>query len=73
MLEKFKFINRKIISIILVLFIILYSVMGLFEISNAAKTYNQYVKSGISAFPEDYQVYLKKIQQEHPNWTFDAY
>lgn len=73
MLEKSRFINKKVIAILIVLFILSYSIMGLFNYSNAATTYNQYIKSGISAFPADYQEYLKKIQAEHPNWTFDAY
>ncbi len=71
--KKVKFINRKVIATLIAVFILSYSIMGLFNYSNAATTYNQYIKSGISAFPEDYQEYLKKIQKEHPNWTFDAY
>ena len=71
--EKVKNINKKVIAIFIILFILSYTVMGLFNYSKAATTYNQYIKSGISAFPEDYQEYLKKIQELHPNWTFDAY
>ena len=66
-------LGTKIFALILVILIISYSIMGLFNVSNAASTYNQSVKSGISAFPAEYQTYLKEIQQEHPNWTFDAY
>lgn len=66
-------INRKIIVLILVLFIIFYSAIGLFNSSNAADSYNQYVRSGIEAFPEDYQTMLRELQKDHPNWTFDAY
>ncbi|MBO5479449.1 MAG: SH3 domain-containing protein [Clostridia bacterium] len=67
-------INKKILSSIIVLFMIFYNAMGLLEYSFAAsKTYTQTVKSGIEAFPESYQSYLKEIQKEHPNWTFDAY
>lgn len=66
-------LGTKIFALILVILIISYSIMGLFNVSNAASTYNQSVKSGISAFPESYQGYLKEIQKEHPNWTFDAY
>lgn len=67
-------INKRIIASIIVLFIIFYSVIGLFENSFAAsKTYTQNVKTGIEAFPKDYQECLKQIQKEHPNWTFDAY
>jgi len=72
MLKK-SVISRKIVAIISIVFLISYSIMGLFSYTNAASTYNQYVKSGISAFPEDYQVYLKQLQEDHPNWTFDAY
>ena len=66
--------NRKIIAVIMILFIIFYSVMGIFDNSFAAsKTYTQNVKTGIEAFPKDYQESLKQIQKDHPNWTFDAY
>lgn len=47
--------------------------IGFFNGVQAASEYTQTVKSGINAFPEDYQVYLREIQQDHPNWTFDAY
>lgn len=67
------FIKRKIIAILLILFIISYSIIGLFDHVDAASTYNQSVRSGIEAFPQDYQNYLKEIKQMHPNWTFDAY
>lgn len=67
------FINKKIIAILLILFIISYSIIGLFNFTKAASTYNQSVRSGIEAFPEDYQSYLREIKETHPNWTFDAY
>lgn len=73
MLDFIKFFNKKIISILLILFMIAYSIIGMFNITEATNTYNQYVKSGIEAFPEDYKNYLKEIQSYHPNWTFDAY
>lgn len=66
-------VKKRIVAMILSIFLILYSTMGLFNSAKGASTYDQYVKSGISAFPEDYQVYLKQLQEEHPNWTFDAY
>ncbi len=49
--------------------------MGLLNGVQAASEYTQTVKSGIDAFPEDYQVLLKEMvrEQGHPNWTFDAY
>lgn len=66
-------LNKKIISMLIINFILSYFVLGLFNNANATTEYTQTVKSGIEAFPEDYQVYLKQIQAEHPNWTFDAY
>lgn len=71
--EAFFTRNRRIMAGVITLFIIFYSVMGLFGNSYAATNYTQTVKSGISAFPESYQVYLRQIQEQHPNWTFDAY
>lgn len=41
--------------------------------SYAATTYTQTLKSGISNFPKEYQAALKKIQELHPKWTFEAY
>lgn len=73
MRDFIKLFNKKIIALILICFMLAYSFMGLFNHTEAANTYDQYVKSGIEAFPEDYQVYLKQIQEDHPNWTFDAY
>jgi beta-N-acetylglucosaminidase len=64
---------QKIICILIINFILFYLVLGNFNSVSAATEYTQTVKSGIEAFPEDYQVYLKEIQAEHPNWTFDAY
>ncbi len=73
MQEFVSFMKKKIIAVLLIVFIILYSTMGLFYPTEAASTYNQSVRSGIEAFPQDYQVYLREIKQTHPNWTFDAY
>lgn len=44
------------------------------SISDAA-SYYQYVKSGISSFPADYQVLLNELVAStgHSNWTFKAY
>lgn len=71
---KFFSFSRRIVASILILFIIIYSIMGIFDNSFAAsKTYKQNVKAGIEAFPKDYQESLKQIQKDHPNWTFDAY
>jgi beta-N-acetylglucosaminidase len=71
--EAFFKLNQKIIAILIINFILVYWILGLFNNVNAASEYTQTIKSGIEAFPEDYQVYLKEIQAEHPNWTFDAY
>lgn len=73
MLDFIKLFNKKIVTIVIIMCLIAYSIIGLFNFAEAASTYNQYVKSGIEAFPEDYQSYLKEIQNYHPNWTFDAY
>lgn len=35
--------------------------------------YTQYIKSGISAFPESYQKSLAYLKFLHPNWEFKAY
>ena len=58
---------------VMLLVIVGYFILGLLGEVQAASEYTQTVKSGINAFPEDYQVYLREIQQDHPNWTFDAY
>ncbi len=74
MQENKRILKRNgIIAIIIVIFILSYSIIGLFNSTNAASTYHQYIKSGIEAFPEDYQVYLNELKKIHPNWTFDAY
>ena len=41
----------------------------------AATMYNQTLKSGIDAFPESYQVLLRKFVEEtaHTNWNFQAF
>lgn len=71
--------NRKskkirLMIIIIISFVVLSSILGMFQVSNAYSiNYIQTVKSGISAFPESYQVYLRQIQAQHPKWTFDAY
>ena len=60
------------ISTCLIISVILMSLI-LPNLSNATKTYKQTIRSGIEAFPESYQQYLRKIHDLHPNWTFDAY
>jgi len=66
-------IKKKVIASLIIVFILSYSFMGLVNISNAASTYTQSVRSGIDAFPESYRVYLRQIKEQHPTWTFDAY
>lgn len=63
---------EKIISILSIVIII--SILAIpIKSSAATTTYTQTVKSGIDAFPESYKTYLRAIQEQHPNWTFDAY
>ena len=66
-------ISKKSMACVMLLVIVGYFILGLLGEVQAASEYTQTVKSGINAFPEDYQVYLREIQQDHPNWTFDAY
>lgn len=74
MLENRAFlIKNKVIASLIIIFILSYSLMGLVNVSNAASTYTQSVRSGIDAFPESYRVYLRQIKEQHPTWTFDAY
>ena len=74
MLENRAFlIKKKVIASLIIIFILSYSFMGLMNVSDAASTYTQSIKSGIDAFPESYKTYLRQIQEQHPTWTFDAY
>lgn len=72
-----KKIAIKIVSLILILsfLICLFQVFFINSESYAAlsETYTQYVKSGISAFPESYQKKLAYLKYLHPNWEFKAY
>ena len=71
-------ISKKLLSILLI-FSILTVTFSVFFVKNESKavtmskSYTQYVKSGISAFPKSYQSYLKKLEELHPNWVFKAY
>ena len=58
--------------IALICIVVLFNILVLPRISYAA-TYTQSVKSGIENFPVEYQDYLYKLKELHPNWTFDAY
>lgn len=63
--------NIKLLTIILGIIVLV--VVLIPSYSNSADTYYQYVKSGISAFPESYQERLKEISNKYPNWKFQAY
>ena len=53
MLENRAFlIKKKVIASLIIIFILSYSFMGLMNVSDAASTYTQSIKSGIDAFPE---------------------
>lgn len=65
--------------ILILLTSIVFSFLQIFFVKsevNAAglsSSYTQYIKSGISAFPESYQKKLAYLKYLHPNWQFKAY
>lgn len=59
--------------ILLLSTIIIFNIILFPTLSYAASTYTQRLKSGIDEFPKQYQTYLEKLKESHPNWTFDAY
>ena len=63
--------------IITIILTILISIIHIFFVPSESKalsgSYTQYVKSGISAFPESYQKQLAYLKYLHPNWEFKAY
>ena len=65
--------------ILILLISIVFSFLQIFFVKsevNAAglsSSYTQYIKSGISAFPESYQKKLAYLKYLHPNWQFKAY
>ena len=67
----------KSLNLILVLMIVFSFVFAFFIDSKSqaalSSSYTQYVKSGISAFPESYQKKLAYLKYLHPNWEFKAY
>ncbi len=69
-IQKSRLIKQMIVTI-LITFICSYSLLGIGQVSKAA--YTQSTKTGIDAFPESYQVYLKKLSEIHPNWNFTAF
>mgnify|MGYP004532570721 FL=1 len=71
------------LSIKLIIFILVVSIIFSFiqiffvksevQATGLSSSYTQYIKSGISAFPESYQVKLAYLKYLHPNWNFKAY
>lgn len=69
---------KKTIAILLIIEILFSLVNFVFlnkevKAATLSSSYTQYVKEGISSFPESYQPYLEELQELHPNWTFKAY
>ncbi|MBP3464464.1 MAG: hypothetical protein J6K45_08365 [Clostridia bacterium] len=72
-----KKIGIRFLSIILI-FVIIFTFVQAFWIKKEvyaalSTTYTQYIKSGISNFPESYQKKLAYLKYLHPNWEFKAY
>ena len=71
-MNKVEKIYKKIF--IILIFVILINIILLnANILYAESTYTQTIKSGIDAFPESYREALTNLQQQHPNWNFEAY
>ena len=60
------------IAVTIVLIIVIITALSLQYMVDAVQ-YVQYIRSGISAFPADYQAKLNEIAKVHPNWKFQAY
>ena len=67
-----KNMSKKIIILLIIVAILSMFIVPINKV-NAATTYTQSLKSGISSFPKEYQTVLEQIQKLHPNWTFEAY
>lgn len=71
-----KKISIKFLSLILIL-VVLFTFFQMYFVKNEvyarSAQYTQYIKSGISAFPESYQKKLAYLKYLHPNWEFKAY
>ena len=68
-IEKMKVTKNVVfMSIICILVILSFG-----QVSNAADTYYQYVKTGIDQFPASYQERLQQLASKYPNWKFQAY
>ncbi len=60
------------IAVTIVLVIVIITALSLQYMVDAVQ-YVQYIRSGISAFPADYQAKLNEIAKAHPNWKFQVY
>ena len=60
------------IAVTIVLIMVIITALSLQYMVDAVQ-YVQYTRSGISAFPADYQTKLNEIAKVHPNWKFQAY
>lgn len=68
-----KRISSKKIGMIIICLIIILSNLFIPYKTYATSKYTQTVKSGVENFPKEYQEYIKKLKEAHPNWSFDAY
>lgn len=64
--------SKKVVMLIICLIMIL-NIISVPIKTYAASKYTQTVKSGVENFPKEYQKYLNKLKENHPNWSFDAY
>lgn len=64
--------SKKVVMLIICLIMIL-NIISVPIKTYAASKYTQTVKSGVENFPKEYQEYLNKLKENHPNWSFDAY
>ena len=64
---------RIIKNIIGIMIICIFMILSLGQVSKAADTYYQYVKTGIDQFPASYQERLQQLANKYPNWKFQAY
>ncbi len=71
--EIFLRISSKKMFMIIILLVIMLNIVLIPANSFAASTYTQEVKTGIENFPKEYQQYLTKLHEQHPNWSFDVY
>ena len=66
-------VMKKIFILMLIIGMLSFIVVPRNNLFAAATKYTQSLKSGISAFPKEYQSALNKLKELHPNWTFEAY